>query len=406
MFSILFRAFDFDNIAEHTCPSNLHVAVRKGFQFHRVVQDESHLFIKGGASAKLDAANLIQSTFRWGVTATPITSSIAGLGPQMSFIQGGKSTTQGVDLRAAMGSGTKSQEDFNRLVDRLGKVLIRHTKSQRINGSEALSLPPSTTSTVMLTMSQDEDRLFNRIHVSYGTFRKHVSSGVHAFSAEKCFGYPMGAVLRRMSHNDNRPNLFELATFKNGKNKYCYSPEHLTKIVALRKDLQDLRQNEPKLKAVVFTQFLEVHSACVRGLKADGYDVFEFTGSSDSVKRDAAIRNFQREGTDRPTVFVITLRSGNVGITLTAASRVYLLEPCLDPAVEVQAAGRIHRLGQDKPCHVVKFAFKNSYEENVLKLHKEILAGRMELVNGFVAHDAMKILAKGIYGAGVYEDDY
>ncbi len=57
------------------------------------------------------------------------------------------------------------------------------------------------------------------------------------------------------------------------------------------------------------------------------------------------------------------------------------------------------------PC-CLTFAFKNSYEANVSKLHKEILAGRMELVNGFVAHDAMKILAKGIYGAGVYQDDY
>jgi hypothetical protein len=40
--------------------------------------------------------------------------------------------------------------------------------------------------------------------------------------------------------------------------------------------------------------------------------------------------------------------AGNCGITLTAASRVYLMEPCVDPAVEAQAAGRIHRLGQDK----------------------------------------------------------
>ena len=97
-------------------------------------------------------------------------------------------------------------------------------------------------------------------------------------------------------------------------------------------------------------------------------------------------------------MFVITLRSGNVGITLTAASRVYLLEPSLDPAVEVQAAGRIHRLGQNKPCHVVKFAFKKSYEENVIELHKKILAGDITIVDHFVPSKAMRILAKGIRG--------
>ena len=378
--------------------------MQKGFNFHRVVQDESHLFIKCGPSAKLDAANLIRSQFRWGVTATPITSSISGLGSQISFIQGGKSTRQGTDLRLAMNRGTRSQEDFNHLASLLGKVLIRHTKSQRINGSEALSLPPSSTTTTMLTMSQDENRLFNRIHVGKETFSKHLWGGADAFTAERTFGYQMGAVLRMYGCNAaDRPGLFMFERYLGNslKKKFCYNPEHLTKVVALRNDLKSLRQAEPGLKAVVFTQFLEVHNACVRGLKADGFDVQEFTGSSHTIKRDEAIRNFQRGGTNRPSVFVITLRSGNVGITLTAASRVYLLEPCLDPATEVQAAGRIHRLGQDKPCHVVKFAFKNSYEANILKLHQEILAGRMELVDGFVPHEAMKILAAGIRASGV-----
>jgi SNF2 family DNA or RNA helicase len=380
---------------------DLELAVRNGFQVHRIVQDESHLFSKGGASAKLDAAILIKSKFRWGVTATPITTSIIDLEPQISFMDG-KSTKQGRDLEDAMWNGTKSQDDFNLLIDRLVKVMIRHTKSQRINGNEALTLPPSTTSTVILTMSEDENRVFNQIHIGYEIFCKRVASGAQAFIAERCFAYPMGAILRRQSrHDGNRPNFLEHVA--GSFDKYCYNPDRLTKILALRNDLRDLRQHEPELKAVVFTQFLEVHSACVRGLKKDGYDVYEFTGSSNSVKRDAAIRNFQQGTTNRPTVFVITIRSGNVGITLNAASRVYLLEPCLDPAVEVQAAGRIHRLGQDKPCRVIKFAFKNSYEANILKLHKEIVAGRMELVNGFVPPKAMKILAEDIYGAGVYE---
>jgi len=69
--------------------------------------------------------------------------------------------------------------------------------------------------------------------------------------------------------------------------------------------------------------------------------VYQFTGSTDSRKRDTAIRNFQNASSHRPAVFAVTLRSGNVGITLTAASRVYLLEPCIDPAVEVQAAGEL-----------------------------------------------------------------
>lgn len=54
--------------------------------------------------------------------------------------------------------------------------------------------------------------------------------------------------------------------------------------------------------------------------------------------------------------------------------------------------------GQTKPCHVVKFAFKKSYESNVIDLHKEIIAGSIAVVDGFLPPAAMKILSKGIRG--------
>ena len=62
----------------------------------------------------------------------------------------------------------------------------------------------------------------------------------------------------------------------------------------------------------------------------------------------------------------------------------------------LQYTGWIHRLGQNKPCHVVKFAFRNSYESNIIELHREVLAGRITIVDGFVPPSAMKILAKGL----------
>lgn len=59
-------------------------------------------------------------------------------------------------------------------------------------------------------------------------------------------------------------------------------------------------------------------------------------------------------------------------------------------------SGRIHRLGQKKRCEVVKFAFKNSIEENIIDLHREIAQGKIEIVGGFIPRAAMKILAKGL----------
>ena len=54
-------------------------------------------------------------------------------------------------------------------------------------------------------------------------------------------------------------------------------------------------------------------------------------------------------------VFVLTLKAGACGVTLTAATRLYLFEPCLDPSHEIQAAGRVHRLGQLRDVHIVRF---------------------------------------------------
>jgi hypothetical protein len=72
------------------------------------------------------------------------------------------------------------------------------------------------------------------------------------------------------------------------------------------------------------------------------------------------------------------------------------MEPCIDPGVEVQAAGRIHRLGQTKHVHVKKLIFKNTVEANIVDLHKEIMAGRISIANGFVPPKEVKILAKGV----------
>lgn len=243
----------------------------------------------------------------------------------------------------------------------------------------------------MLDMSRLEDLAFNCINISRLAIGGNCSSGAKRFAADRAF-------LPQMSKILNSPQHYELSEVYNKKKDYLrrYIPQRLTKVVALRKSLAEQRRIDPVIRAVVFTQFLDVHSACVRGLQGDGFDLYQFTGSSSTNQRDNAIRSFQDVSIPRPAVFVITLRSGNVGITLTAASRVYLMEPNLDPAVEVQAAGRIHRLGQDKPCHVVKFAFNNSYESNVIDLHREINAGRISIIDGFVPPEAWRILTRGL----------
>jgi SNF2 family DNA or RNA helicase len=113
------------------------------------------------------------------------------------------------------------------------------------------------------------------------------------------------------------------------------------------------------MHCVVFTHNKGGHAMIKNALKIAGFLTSGFTSNDPPKKRSQSIRDFQEsikaveegrqiKGGARAKVFVATMKIGNVGITLTAATRVYLFEPCIDPATEVQAAGRIHRLGQTK----------------------------------------------------------
>ena len=81
-----------------------------------------------------------------------------------------------------------------------------------------------------------------------------------------------------------------------------------------------------------------------------------------------------------------------MGITLTAATRVYLFEPAFDPATEAQAAGRIRRLGQTKDVLIKRFAYRDSLDESICKLHEAIRRGEVKVVDGQIPAAGIKII--------------
>ena len=167
-------------------------------------------------------------------------------------------------------------------------------------------------------------------------------------------------------------------------------PASSTKLQALKADLIALRKQDPSMHAVVFTHVRQTHRHVTSLLGELGITACGFDGSGHVRKRHAMIREFQDSASaaaGEAKVFVVTVKVGAVGITLTAASRVYLMEPCFEPAQEVQVAGRIHRLGQTKDVLIKRFVFRDSLEANIVKLHGRILtpataADRIVIVDG------------------------
>ncbi|XP_005312965.2 helicase-like transcription factor isoform X1 [Chrysemys picta bellii] len=151
-----------------------------------------------------------------------------------------------------------------------------------------------------------------------------------------------------------------------------------SKINALMHALIDLRKQNPAVKCLIVSQFTTFLSLIETPLKESGFVFTRLNGSMARKKRVQAIQSFQDRQTGSPTIMLLSLKAGGVGLNLTAASRVFLMDPAWNPAAEDQCFDRCHRLGQKQNVIITKFIVKDSVEENMLKIQKkkrELAAG-------------------------------
>jgi SNF2 family DNA or RNA helicase len=113
------------------------------------------------------------------------------------------------------------------------------------------------------------------------------------------------------------------------------------------------------------------------------------SGGSTQKQRQAAVREFQKSGSC--PLFLISLKAGGVGLNLTAADYVFILDPWWNPAAEMQALNRAHRIGQDKNVFVYRFISSNSIEEKIQRLQER----KRELAETFIsANNPLKDLSE------------
>ncbi|OPZ95508.1 MAG: hypothetical protein BWY70_01987 [Bacteroidetes bacterium ADurb.Bin408] len=96
---------------------------------------------------------------------------------------------------------------------------------------------------------------------------------------------------------------------------------------------------------------------------------------------------------------MLSLKAGGIGLNLTAASYVFLLDPWWNPAAEAQAYDRAHRIGQKNKVFVYKFITKNSLEEKILKLQESklalsetMLSNETDILKQLNIEDVMKLI--------------
>lgn len=148
------------------------------------------------------------------------------------------------------------------------------------------------------------------------------------------------------------------------------SYDRSTKIKVLVETLNRFQFLDPdNFKAVIFSNFTSMLDIVQKALEQDEFNCVRIDGSTPPKGRRDAIRTFAKDPNVR--IFLISIMAGGVGLNLTAANTVFLLDPWWNPAAEDQAVARIHRLGQTKPVNIIRLIAKGTVEETILDLQRE-----------------------------------
>ena len=313
----------------------------------------------------------------WGVTATPFEAMPQicrelGFGDHGGqYMNGGwgrGSWTQPNNLYAQTWKRiTETMRPTSRQIDLMNTIIIRHTKEQQINGAAALKLPPMPRKTIVVQTTAQEKQAYLDARNAFDI----LNCASHVISINNANGNTAHHLVGSASWFDKKLQPIRSRTL-------CRS-----KLIALEKDIEQLLKKEPSGNVLIFTRYkssiqMLKHFAQGSAVMSE-MELYELSPSAVAKDRHDAIESFQNPKNTQPKILIISYKTGQCGVTLTAASRVYLLEPCLLPSDEVQAAGRISRVGQTKKIILCRFVAESTCDEGLIKFHKMLEDGAAKL---------------------------
>ncbi len=145
--------------------------------------------------------------------------------------------------------------------------------------------------------------------------------------------------------------------------------------------MREIEENAGGHKMLVFSQFTEMLHLIEDNLRRDAVPYTYLDGSTPAEKRQEAVERFQEDPAIR--VFLISLKAGGVGLNLTAADYVYIVDPWWNPAAEQQAIDRTHRIGQINKVFAYKMICKDTVEEKILQLQQK----KKQLASDLISED-------------------
>jgi len=142
-----------------------------------------------------------------------------------------------------------------------------------------------------------------------------------------------------------------------------------TKIEALLDEVNKMTQGDPAAKGIVFSQFGSMLELVEFRMKRAGISCVVFRGGMSMQAREDALAAFNEDPSLK--IILISLKAGGEGLNLQVANHVFLLDPWWNPACEMQAIQRAHRIGQTKPVKAFRFITADTIEEKIIKLQEK-----------------------------------
>ncbi|NQT27338.1 SNF2 helicase associated domain-containing protein [candidate division KSB1 bacterium] len=328
-------------------------------QFHYVILDESQK-IKNPDSQTSKAVRLLQAAYRLVLTGTPVENNTLELWSQFAFLNPGLLGSL-YQFKQTFATPIEKHEDESQaklLHQLIFPFILRRTKDH-----VAPELPPKHEQIVLCPMGENQAILYRSWRDHYRALlldridqqgmdqtRFHVLQGLSKLRQVAC-----------------HPNLIEPDNdYESGK------------FETLKEFISEITSENHKI--LIFSQYVRMLKL-VRGFCDAEHFTYEYLIGS-TRNREQVVERFQTD--ENIQLFLISLKAGGTGLNLTAAEYVIHIDPWWNPAVEMQATDRAHRIGQDKPVFVYRLITKDSVEEKMLELQRR----KKALVDNLIRTDS------------------
>jgi SNF2 family DNA or RNA helicase len=315
------------------------------FYFNYIILDESQV-IKNPTSNIAKAVMQLRSRYKLTLTGTPLENTTLDLWSQMTFINPG-----------LLGGQTFFKNEYQIPIEKKGdeaktkklNSIIKPFLLRRLKSQVATELPEKVENVHYTTMTVEQEEKYEEAKSFY---RHKILDQIDKEGINNS-RFMILEGLTKLRQLSNHPRMTD-PNYKGDSGKL--------------EDVSHMLENAigEGHKLLVFSQFVK-HLDIVREVLHSKKIPFAYLDGSSNDRKDQ-VENFNRDPNLK--VFLISIKAGGLGLNLTKADYVFILDPWWNPAVEAQAVDRAHRIGQTKTVFTYKFITKNTVEEKILQLQK------------------------------------